>query len=811
MEVRKKAEELTEKIFGARFTSLNLRAKRQILIFLILLSSVFLFSVFIFVFLPKPTLYDDSEGFGFSRVVYSRDGELLRLTLSPDEKYRLRTSLPRISPLLKEATLLHEDKYFRYHLGVNPLSLVRAAFKTYIGGSRRLGASTITMQLARMRFDIDSRSIGGKLIQIFRAVQLERHYSKNEIFEAYLNIAPYGRNIEGVGAATLIYFGKASEELTLHEALTLAIIPQSPSRRTPLTEKDLGNSELINARAGLSERWVRANPSDAEKLESLKLPMLMSDPSELPFLAPHLTDLLLVEEKNRAQIISTLDLSLQRLIERKAKSYVERKTKFGITNTTVMLLNFETMELSALLGSVDFFNSNILGQVNGARGKRSPGSTLKPFIYALGMEQGIIHPYTILKDAPASYAAFNPENFDAEFMGPIRAKDALIKSRNLPAVQVANKLNDPDLYDFLKKAGITKLRERDFYGLALVLGGAETTMEELISLYAMLANKGIHRPIRMTMDAPSIVGEQILSTESSYLVMDMLGDNPRPDRGIVKIFNEDDTPVFWKTGTSYGFRDAWSFAIAGPYVLGVWVGNFNGEGNPAFVGRTAAAPLLFEIIDGLKAEEKNKWRFYDRANSEDVPGVKEVHVCSVSGGLPSKFCEKITKTWFIPGRSPIKKCDIHREVILDRATGLRTCGKTTKKVRREVYEFWPSDLTAIFKKAGLGRRLPPGYNKDCDLSEKSGFGLPPEITSPQKGLTYNLRASAKKGEEQIALSAVTDADTKELYWFVDENYLGKGGKDKPFFWRPTPGNFVVRAVDDHGRSDSRKVKVVMVE
>jgi penicillin-binding protein 1C len=762
-------------------------------------------AVILYIAIPRPLLLD---GLSFSKAVYDRDGALLRLTLSEDDKYRLRTPLSKVSPLLIETTLLHEDRYFRAHPGVNPIALLRAIWQTYVVGERRIGASTITMQLARMRYGINSRSVAGKLRQILRALQLERHYSKDEILEAYLNLAPYGRNIEGAGAASLIYFKKQAKKLTIHESLTLAIIPQSPALRTPLKSTDLGNAELTNARSMLAKRWVKTHSEDADKLSFLSLPMLTSPPSELPFLAPHFVNAVL--SNDNANITTTLELGLQELLERRVKAYVERKRDRGISNAVAMVVDYRTMEVRAFVGSADFFNEEIEGQVNGARGKRSPGSTLKPFIYALAMDQGLIHPLTMLKDAPASYGAFNPENFDYEFAGPIKARDALIRSRNLPAIELSNKLSEPTLYDFLKAAGVKKLRDEEFYGLALTLGGAEMTMEELLELYAMLANKGVLRRLRMHKHGEDTMSLRLLSEESAFLVLDILKDNPRPGDAFRKAWTSDNTPVHWKTGTSYGFRDAWSIAVFGPYVLAVWVGNFNGEGSPAFVGRSAAAPLLFEIIDAMKSREADMPPPY----KDGIRNLKKVEVCAVSGGLPSVECPHTVTTWFIPGRSPIKGCEIHREVVLDADTGLRACGSRTKKIKREVYEFWPSDLDKIFKQAGIPRRTPPPYSPECRLVGMAEKGIAPVITSPRRGIVYNIRAALEKkpdNNEKIALMAVTDADTVEVYWFIDERYLGKVQRNEPFFWQPEPGSFIVRVVDDHGRSNARNVEVVIVE
>jgi penicillin-binding protein 1C len=686
------------------------------------------------------------------------------------------------------------------------VSVARAAWETYVIKDRRIGGSTITMQLARIRYGINSKSIGGKLRQMLKALQLEIHYSKDEILEAYLNLAPYGLNVEGAGAASLVYFGKRASDLTLEESLALSVIPQSPGRRMP--GRSAGETDpLFEARNALFEKWLDEHPEDEEQRSLFSLPVVMQGPSELPFLAPHFTDDVLGENPRTSELFTTLDLDLQQLIERNARNYVERKKEVGIRNVSALIVDHRNMGVKAVLGSVDFFNDSIQGQVNGTRALRSPGSTIKPFIYALGFEQGLIHPMSMLKDSRTSFGAWSPENFDHKFVGPVKVREALVRSRNLPALEVASMLGEPGLYDFLKSAGIEHFRDESFYGLALAMGGAELTMEELAELYAMLANGGDLRPLnKLKKESESeSEGRRLLSREATYLVMDVLKDNPRPYSDFPINWTADDIAVRWKTGTSFGFRDAWSVVVFGPYVIAVWVGNFDGEGNPAFVGRQAAGSLFFQFIDAIKA--KGISPVYNRG----LLNVKEVEVCAVSGQLPGRYCDHTVKTLFIPGKSPIRVCDIHREVLVDARTGLRACTEKGTQTRAEVYEFWPSDVLNIFRQAGIPRRTPPPHSPGCSLDVVAEKGLPPKITSPEREVSYTIRASKEGEEKTLPLMAVTDADSREVYWFMDEKFLGKAKSGETFFWEPKPGDFVVRVVDDHGRSDSRGIAVLVVE
>ncbi|WP_131783394.1 penicillin-binding protein 1C [Legionella gresilensis] len=756
---------------------------------LIFLLSLILGYAFLY-FLPAPPLLKQLD---FSTVVYDDKQQLLRLTLNKEDKYRVFTPLKKIAPTLVAATLLQEDQYFYFHHGINPLALIKATWKTYFEKSRRIGASTITMQVARLRFGINSKKILGKAIQIIRALQLEIHYSKDQLLEAYLNLAPYGNNIESVGAASLIYFNKTADKINLPEALTLAVIPQNPNKRTPQ------NKELKEIRNKLFHRWIVLHPEDKKYAITINLPLEMRSIHSLPFLAPHFVNSILRTNPPRLKAINTtLNSDLQQLLERITKNYIQRKYQLGVYNAAVLLVDVRDMSIKGSVGSADFFNKAISGQINGTEAKRSPGSTLKPFVYGLAFDQGLIHPYTVLKDVPSSFGHYNPENFDYDFMGPIKAKDALILSRNIPAIYLANQLTHPTLYDLLNDAHVTQLKSESFYGLALTLGGAELSMRELASLYAMLANDGLWRPLRSYQDEIIHPGKRMLSPEASFLVVEILKETPHSATYLSK--NNFQNKVAWKTGTSSGYRDAWTAGIIGPYVLVTWIGNFDNKSNPAFVGKNIAAPLFFELIDAIKHAKGNLPSLPRNINALNLT---KVDVCKASGLLPTRFCHDTEQTWFIPGKSPIQTDNIYREVAVNKLTGLRTC-HFDENTRFEIYEFWPSDLLAIFKQAGIARRIPPRFEANCALTSTNT--LKPQITSPQKDLHYIFRINGLQ-KTVIPFSAVTDADIKTLYWFINDSFLTKTRSNETYFWQARPGHFVVRVVDDHGFSDARIIDI----
>jgi len=748
---------------------------------------------------------------GSSTALFGADGSLLRLTLSHDDKYRQWLPLAQMPPALVEAVLLHEDAWFRWHPGFNPLSLARGAWISYVRGGHRQGGSTLTMQLARLMYRLNTRSPAGKAEQVLRAVWLELRYSKDEILEAYLNYAPYGRNVEGVAAASLVYFGKRAQDLSLPEALALAVIPQDPTRRlreAVADSDDQLNRGLRAARERLYARWRARHPDDALNDALMRLPLQLRTPAQLPFAAPHAMEQVLrearAERSESPRIDTTIDAGLQRTVERQLRETLQREQRRGISNAAALLVDTRDMSVKALVGSADYADAAIAGQVNGTAAKRSPGSTLKPFIYALGMDQGVLHPRTVLRDVPSSFGPFTPENYDGRFLGPVTATDALIRSRNIPAVWVASQLAEPNLYTFLKRAGISRLAGERHYGLALVLGGGEVTMQELATLYAMLANHGVLKPLRLRADTPQGDGVRLLSDEASFMTLDMLRQNPRPDEATTATPAR--LPIYWKTGTSWGFRDAWTAGLFGPYVLVVWMGNFDGAGNPALIGVETAAPLFFRIADAIVARDRNlaepAWTIPSR--------LRKVEICLASGDLPNAWCPRRGTTWFIPGVSPIRVSTVHRPVTIDLRTGKAACPPfDPATTRTEVYEYWSSDLARVFAQAGIPRRQPPA-DADCAVAA----GAAPQITSPLRGAAYTVRARRDSGSEEarVAFSATVDANVREVYWFVDDDYIGAVKPGESLFWQPlAAGTHNARAVDDHGRSDTRELRVIAVD
>jgi penicillin-binding protein 1C len=765
---------------------------------------------------PKPAL---SSYFPHSKIVLSAEGRLLRLQLANDQRYRLWTPLSELSPLLVRATLIKEDQWFYWHPGLNPKRLLQAAAVTIMGGQRQ-GGSTISMQLVRLINQGSSKTVPGKVKQIAQALLLELRYSKQEILEAYLNLAPYGRNIEGAAAASYLYFDKPTSQLSLPEVLTLAVLPQRPNARARGAASDL-QEDLRASRDQLFALMLAQDAGLANYTGVMQAPFVLSarGPQGAPMRAPHLS-LALLAQHPEPVIHSTVALPLQMLLEAQIARYTRAQSARGLNNAAAVLLDWRTGEVKALVGSANFNDAQIQGQINGADIARSPGSTLKPFLYALALDNGLIHEKSVLRDVPTAFGPFTPENNDRQFIGPITAHDALIKSRNIPAVSLQMRLGDNGLYQLLSQAGVQDLASQNFYGLALALGGGELRMLELAGLYGALANGGLHQVPKMReATVESRAATQLFSPEAAFIVRQILLDNPRP--GAARKAQR--YRVAWKTGTSWAFRDAWSAGIAGDYVLVVWLGRFDYDSVPALTGQGAAAPLFFNILDELHAlkllqtksaghpQMETAHATDSKSNWVDIPAglnVTQENVCAASGDFPNQWCSALTPALFIPGTSPIRISSLHQPVQVDSRTGEAVCAGKSQPAhtRTVIFEFWPDELARSLQQAGLQRRRTPR----CALPtpQQASAGVAPEITAPLKNVSYSLRAD-ELGQKSLDFAA--NSRSARLYWFVNGQFIASAapGQSVPFLPRKV-GNFQVQVFDDEGRSAVRRLRIERV-
>ena len=749
----------------------------------------------------SPPLLSDTH---FGRAYFDRNGNLMRITLSADDKYRLFTPLADISEYVQRATILYEDKYFKFHPGVNPVALVRAAKNYFTSGARPVGASTITMQVARIKYDLDTRKIPGKLIQIAAAIYIDLFYSKDEILEAYLNLAPYGGNIESIGAASLIYFGKPARDLTKIEAITLSTIPQNPTKRGLNTDAGLAN--IMNMRGDLVRRWIDINPTDAGLETLANMPLNVRTTRDLPFYAPHFINYEISQRRNywndlgaRDSVVNTtLDLNLQRAMERTLQNQINSRAHLGIHNAAAILVNYKTMETLAYIGSANYFDKSIYGENDGVHARRSPGSTLKPLIYATAVDMGYIHGMTLLKDAKINFGVYAPENADSEFYGPVLARDALTHSRNIPAINLLRKIGTRNFYNILAASGVTNLKSPEWYGISVALGGAEVSMFELADIYATMANLGMRYDIITNTDTPRGDGKQILTPEAFFITLDMLARQSTPTKNIPFARKQTETlRHYWKTGTSSSFRDAWTAGIFGDFVLVVWVGNFDGTPNNAFSGAKAAAPIYFSLAETIeKYYTANGAPLHNNNFMRDNLNIAEIEMCDGVGGLAGKYCPKTVRAYFIPGKSPIETSSVYRAVPIDNATGLRACTYDAATTHMAVFEFWDAEYLDMFRRAGITRNTPPPFMPGCDLDDIVETRAAPVITSPLDGTRAVIVSD--KNHEPVAFQAVSDMPAAKIFWFLDDEMIGTTLSGQTFTHHVSIGTHTVRITDEMG-------------
>ena len=693
--------------------------------------------------MPKPDLLPpDLE---YSRTVLDRDGEVIFLTTTSDGMLRLPTTMDQLAPELLEATLEMEDRRFFDHPGVDARAMLRATWGV-VSRQKLGGGSTITMQLSRLRWRLKTRSVWGKCGQIFRAIQLERHYSKDEIAAAYFTIAPYGGNVEGARAASFRWCGKAASELTLRESASLSAIPQSPTSRRPRAN---GNASLAVAQARLMTR-LRANHGEPPNELDAEFHLT---PTAIPREVPHLARRRLLKNPENLTVATNIDLAHQHEIEQSIHDFLDRWYSKGLRNASAVLLHAPTGEIRANVGSADFHNFSISGQVDGTRAQRSPGSTLKPFIYALALDAGLIQPQTLLDDAPKRFADYNPENSDRQFLGPIAASEALRRSRNVPAIELANRLPHGGLETFLRSSDVD-LPKRS-HGLALAIGATEMRLEDLAKLYAELAHPQQGK----------------LSPSACWLTLDALRCNdPGAPIGLA-----------CKTGTSNGFRDAWACGVMGDWVLCVWVGHFNGRGMPGLFASETAAPLLWQTVTRLRLPERPA----DKSRPQDVV---QIPMCTVSGSLVGKHCPHGRDGWFIGGVSPITTCKVHQ------------------KSDDTVVEVWSADRLEQFRKAGFPRSSTQDIGASDSPHRTASPGPPPKILSPQSAITYYIQAGASE-QNRLLLEANAAPGTRQIHWFADRRYLGASPPAEPLPWQPIVGDYELQAMDDAGRVSTARISV----
>jgi penicillin-binding protein 1C len=745
-----------------------------------------------------------ARGSDWSVAVEYRDGRPAYVFLSRDDKWRLPVALDDVDPRFVAALVALEDKRFYGHAGVDPIAVARAAVTDVIHARRVSGGSTLTMQLARL-LEPRPRTLANKLVDMFRAVQLDLRLGKREILEQYLSRTPYGGNVEGVESAAWSYFGHGARHLTPLEIATLLAVPQGPTRYAPRprnvvrlrTRRDQILGKLIDAGVFSS---VDAGAATAEA-EATQPPDRMR---RMPRDAAHAAISLHKHHRGETHIRSTLEAGAQALAEREVQLHRTELQREGIYGGAIVVVDHRSREVVALVGNLDFGDAKHGGQIAMFERPRSPGSTLKPFLYALAIDRGMALPEYLVADVPSQYGTYRPRNFDGDWAGLVTLRDALSRSLNLPFVDLLDRLGVETFVSELGRMGVSPVRTAPGqYGLSMIVGGIELTPLELAGMYATLAEDGAYRPLRLvdpTSGDPSRSdpGSRIFGAGAAWLTRQALSLKDRPDFPRRRDVAGLPPAIHWKTGTSYGFRDAWAVGSGPAYTAVVWTGNVDNRSSAELVGSEAAGPLLFDVLEGLA----NRAPTTPEAPPADLT---DALVCVYSGHIAGEACpDRVTVRAPIHA-VPTTPCPYHRAYDVDHATGravLPACRKPARSYDHKSFVVLPSPVTAWLTGRHRSVPEPPVFDDDCAADVANA---PPVIVTPGEGQVVTLIPGVPEARQLVPLTASTHA--AKLTWFVDGAVVGTAPSDERVYWTPAAGKHEIVVADDAGRKAHRMLAV----
>ncbi|OGB25469.1 MAG: penicillin-binding protein 1C [Burkholderiales bacterium RIFCSPLOWO2_02_FULL_57_36] len=741
---------------------------------------------------PLPVPGRDSP---YALVVVARDGTPLRAFPDREHVWRHPVSLKDVSPLYLEALVAYEDKTFWWHPGVNPFALMRAAWQWLTDGRIVSGGSTITMQVARL-LDPTPRTIPGKLRQIVRALQIEWHYSKRDILALYLNYAPMGGVLEGVEAGSRAYLGKSSGRLTHAEAALLTVLPQMPSRLRPDRYPQKAQAARDKVLRRMSGRW-----SDAAISDALTEPVYAQTVRE-PLLAPLLAQRIKQDANGRTRIDTTIDATAQSMVEGLLSDRVRNLP--ARVSIAAMAIDNTSGEVLAYAGSADFTDKDRFSHVDMVRSPRSPGSTLKPFLYAFALDEGLIHSESLLADTPQSFSGYQPGNFQQSFHGPVSVSEALVKSLNVPAVEVLEQLGSARFVAMLRRGGLKLEFPRGAEpNLSVILGGAGATLEDLVGAYSSLARKGLAAAPRFIHGAPK-QERRMMSEGAAFIVRDILETGGPVARAVEG--QGAYRGIAWKTGTSFGFRDAWAIGVSNRYTIGVWVGRPDGTPNPGFFGANVAAPLLVDIFTALPDGRT--------ASPNPVPAaVTQEKICWPLGTSRDEsnqgLCPIQRTAWILNGASPPTFADKLRNgppvyaYHVDRITSQRVAPECARHPTERIETArWPSTLEPWLD-AGLRQRvLPPPWAFECNAIRHSDHAIKIVGLSDGEVLRHAHGKEFPKARLEIRGSR------GQINWMVNGRLLAKKiGTAEQIVEFPAAGRYDITAFDEHGRHDRISVSL----
>lgn len=743
-----------------------------------------------------PLALPTQDGSRFAKVVVDAKGNPLRAFADSNGVWQYQVSIDEVSPLYIEALLNYEDRWFWSHPGVNPLSIVRAAWQNAVNGRIVSGGSTITMQVARLLHP-HKRSIGGKLQQLFRTFQLEWQLSKQEILTLYLNLAPFGGTIEGVQAASFTYLEKSAKALSHAEAALLTVLPQAPTRFRPDRNADAAQQ----ARDKVLDRMQRLGVWSKQTVTDAKLESVYAFAAKHKQIAPLFARRMLSQNPKASVIRTTIDGDMQTAIEAYVKDYAERMPRGA--SAAVLVVDNESGAVKAYLGSADFADNARFGHVDMVRAKRSVGSTLKPFLFAMAMDKGLIHSHSLLMDVPRATGMYRPANFTKGFSGPVTAKGALQRSLNVPFVDLLERMGPADFVDRLSGAGVQLAIPGGKANLAVILGGVGSSLEHLVTGYSALAGSGKTLKLKFLADDVQVKRGQryLLSEQSSWITHKVLSEITRP--GSLSSFAMTSAqPLAWKTGTSFGHRDTWAIGVSLQYTIGVWLGRPDGTPIPGHTGRDTAGPLLFAVSDYVHS---------DLQLPKQPENVTRVDICWPLG-LPTqdkKLCHQKHQAWVID--DTVMPTWFGEDVWqtnpmpywVSSTTKLRVDAQCSAQSREQKWlALWPRALEPWLPRqytlAGQLPRLDSSCRQTVPVQDNSL-----RIAGLQQGNIYRTGGNSKTAPT-VVLKALGGSGRQ--HWYINGKLahanVGPSGINHQF---KTPGAKQLLVIDEAGNIDKTEV------
>lgn len=713
----------------------------------------------------------------YSTVVTDRNGELLGARIASDGQWRFppRNTTP---DKIAQCLITFEDKHFYHHWGVNPLSVGRAFIQNVKNKRIVSGGSTLTMQTIRLARN-ESRTIGEKLIEMIWATRLEFRASKEEILSTYISHAPFGGNVVGLDAAAWRYFGHSAEDLSWAESAMLAVLPNAPA----MIHLSKGRNTLLSKRNRLLKKLLEKKVIDSSTYELAISEPLPNEPHPLPQIAPYLVSRY-YQKQNGEYSRTTIDRGVQIQVEALAERWSNEFNRSDIRNLAILVIDLPSNQAVAYCGNVHFNRAQAGNQVDVIQAPRSTGSILKPFLYYAMLQEGSLLPDMLLPDVPININGYTPQNFSMQFEGAVPAAEALSRSLNIPSVTMLQRYGVPKFHYFLQKIGLTTInRPASHYGLSLILGGAEATLWDVTNAYARMGRALLKENVQ---DESSPDWDR----GAVWQTFDALKEVNRPEEIEWKSIPSMQT-IAWKTGTSYGFRDAWAVGITPRYAIGVWVGNATGEGKPGLVGALTAGPVLFDTFNLLPS---SPW--FERPAGVFV----EAEVCRQSGHLKGRFCEETDTTLILPSGLRTEACTYHHLITVSADESHRiyeNCANTEPTIQKSWFTLPPVQEWYYKQHHPEYKPLPP-FKAGCgeDSFQTMQFIYPPmnaRILLPKQ-------MDGKKGVLTVELAHSNPNAT--IFWHLDDTYQTQTQDFHKISLQPAPGKHSLTAVDSEGNTVS---------